>query len=165
MSEKNPVYQVNRPVQTLAEFAKLPCCLDEYHPDYQPPTAAEIRLFKVLTGWSQNDIAKIAGVSFNPKKGSSTVRKWTSEDTGEDQRNIESVRWRMMLLCAGVIDVDDQLALINRESDGYWFEFIQDNEVLAKVAAGNLAAAEGKAGLPRSRYDHARVSYKIEGEE
>lgn len=79
------------------------CALPYADPDYQRPTVDEIRDLIRITGWSQSDVARLVGVNFNPKKGSTTVRKWKAPDSSPDHRTIPYSAWRLMLIEAGVV--------------------------------------------------------------
>ncbi|MEE8058586.1 MAG: hypothetical protein V3T17_12225 [Pseudomonadales bacterium] len=105
MSQNSPAY--NAGGATPATFAALKnkaCALPYSSDKYEPPTPDEIDALIKLAGWSQNDAAKIVGVTYNPKKGSSTIRKWRAKNPKE-YREIPYAAWRLMLLHAGVVNV------------------------------------------------------------
>ncbi len=116
MSEKRATYQaVAAAPATLAAFKGRQCALPFSHPDYVPPTPVEVDALTKLMGWSQNDTAKLVGVTYNPKKGSSTIRKWRAATTSDDYREIPYSAWRLLLLYAGVVSVEEGVAAIGEE--------------------------------------------------
>ncbi|WP_053979744.1 hypothetical protein [Marinagarivorans algicola] len=88
---------------TLEALASRPCALAFTHEHYQPPTQDEVRALIALMGWSQNDVAKMVGVNYNPKKGSATVRRWKAKEGDTHARAIPYAAWRLMLIYAGVV--------------------------------------------------------------
>ncbi len=115
--ETVPIYDVggSLPV-SLEAFSNRPCALPFSHPAYAPPSPQEVDRLIKLAGWSQSGIAALVGVSFNPKKGSSTIRKWRARADSDDARAIPYSAWRLMLLYAGVVSIDDGLATIDKSS-------------------------------------------------
>ena len=90
----------------------IPCLLPYYADGYEPPTPDMVDALIRLAGWSQTETAKIVGVSFNPKKGSTTIRKWRSPVDSKEHRSIPYSAWRLMLLSAGLVSIgqlDDEL--------------------------------------------------------
>lgn len=113
MSEQRGTYNVGATAPaTLMAFKQRRCVLPYAHPDYQPPTPEEVDALVKLAGWSQNDAAKLTGVTYNPKKGSSTIRKWRANSHSTDYREIPYSAWRLFLLYAGVVSVADDLVAI-----------------------------------------------------
>lgn len=102
MSEKAAGYKVGDGL-SLDEFKELPCALVFSDPDYLPPTPGEIDQLIKAAGWSQNGTAKLVGVSFNPAKGSVTVRRWRAEKGSSNHREIPYSAWRLLLINAGVV--------------------------------------------------------------
>jgi hypothetical protein len=92
--------------QTLEAFRNRACTLPYSHPHYEPPSTEEVGQLIKLAGWSQNDCAKITGVSYNDKKGSSTVRRWKTSSPN-NHRDIPYSAWRLLLLHADIVTVDD----------------------------------------------------------
>ncbi len=90
-------------------FRNRPCALPFGSPSYVPPTPQEVDRLIQLVGWSQNGVARLVGVTFNPKKGSSTIRKWRASVGKDDHREIPYSAWRLMLLYAGVVSIADGL--------------------------------------------------------
>lgn len=102
-------YDTGNPLPlTLEAFSKRDCAR-EYDNGYLPPTPEEVAQLIRLAGWSQNDAAKIVGVKWDPKKGSSTIRKWKSDKAKQDHREIPYSAWRLMLLTAGVVSLPDRI--------------------------------------------------------
>jgi len=110
MSEQRGAYNVGASAPAaLVAFKSRRCALLYAHPDYEPPTPDEVDALIKLAGWSQNDTAKLVGVTYNPKKGSSTIRKWRAPKSSTDCRAIPYSAWRLLLLYAGVVSIDDDL--------------------------------------------------------
>lgn len=109
--ETAPIYDVggSLPV-SLEAFKNRPCALPFENPAYVPPTPQEVDRLIKLKGWSQSVTAKLVGVTYDPKKGSSTIRKWRTSVEKDDYREIPYSAWRLMLLYAGVVSVEDGLA-------------------------------------------------------
>lgn len=87
------------------DLACRPCCKVFDDPAYVPPTPEEVDGLIKLAGWSQSDVAKLVGVGFNPKKGSTTVRKWRSPVVSVEHRDIPYSAWRLLLLYAGIVEL------------------------------------------------------------
>jgi len=110
MSEEKATYHTGSVLPTsLDAFHQYPCALPYTDEGYQPPGPGEVAQLIKLTGWSQNDAAKIVGVTWNAKKGASTIRKWKTDMSKDNYRPIPYAAWRLMLLCAGVVTVDESL--------------------------------------------------------
>jgi len=95
---------------SLDAFRNRPCALPFGGPSYVPPTPQEVDRLIKLAGWSQSGVARLVGVTYNPKKGSSTIRKWRANTDKDDYREIPYSAWRLMLLYAGVVSIEDGLA-------------------------------------------------------
>lgn len=109
MNDKTQKYNTGNPLpMTLDAFSKRGCAKLYTDEDYEPPTPDEVAQLIKLAGWSQNDAAKKVGVKWDTKKGSSTIRKWKSDKSLKDHREIPYSAWRLMLLEAGVVSVDIQ---------------------------------------------------------
>jgi DNA-binding transcriptional regulator YiaG len=109
MSENNPIYNVTSEPNTIEGFANRPCANSFASGKYQPPSLIELRALRKFMGWSQNDVARICGVSFNPDKGSTTVRRWETASDKKDSREIPYSAWRLLLLHAGVVKLKDEI--------------------------------------------------------
>ncbi|QSB03819.1 hypothetical protein JWZ98_22815 (plasmid) [Methylomonas sp. EFPC1] len=109
--ETVPFYDVggSLPV-SLDVFRNRPCALPFGHAAYISPTPHEVDRLIKLAGWSQSAVARLVGVTYNPKKGSSTIRKWRADRDKDDYREIPYSAWRLMLLYAGVVSIEDGLA-------------------------------------------------------
>lgn len=94
---------------SLDGFKNRPCALPYGNTAYVPPTPQEVDRLIKLAGWSQTSAARLVGVTYNPKKGSSTIRKWRTNVDKDDHREIPYSAWRLMLLYAGVVSVEDGL--------------------------------------------------------
>jgi len=92
---------------SINAFKNRPCALPFGNDAYQAPTPHEVNRLITLAGWSQSQAARLVGVTYNPKKGSSTIRKWRTPTDKADSREIPYAAWRLMLLYAGVATVDD----------------------------------------------------------
>ena len=107
MNDNTTNYETGNPLpMTLDALSKRGCAKLYTDDDYEPPTPEEVAQLIKLAGWSQNDAAKIVGVKWDTKKGSSTIRKWKSDKAKADHRPIPYSAWRLMLLEAGVVMVD-----------------------------------------------------------
>jgi len=115
MNENAVIYKKPDTVpMTLNAFAGLPCSLPSTDERYQPPTPEQVGQLINLASWSQNDAAKLVGVSWDTRRGSSTIRKWKSEKGHKEHREIPYSAWRLLLLLAGVVNVPDSLAAIDK---------------------------------------------------
>ncbi|MCF2909975.1 helix-turn-helix domain-containing protein [Pseudoalteromonas sp. DL2-H2.2] len=106
MSEVKTVYLVNPEgvPETIEGFANLPSARRFDSGEYEPPTPEQIKALRQLLGYSQNDLAKLVGVTWNAKKGSTAVRKWETAEGKSEHRTISYAQWRGMLVTAGVVD-------------------------------------------------------------
>lgn len=117
MSEQSPLYDVGNVLpETLEAFRNRACALPYSNPSYTPPSYLEVKRLLELAGWSQNDTAKLVGVSWNPKKGYSTVRKWKAPSEKSDSRDIPYSAWRLLLLYANVVTLEDDLCSMASQS-------------------------------------------------
>ena len=114
MTEKIPPYEVDGGVVpgSLEALKNRPCVLPYSHENYRPPTPIEVKALVKLAGWSQNDAAKLVGVSYNPKKGSTTIRKWQAKVDSPEYREISYAAWRHLLACAGVVTIEEDVAAL-----------------------------------------------------
>ena len=106
MSQQRPVYSGHSNIpRTLEAFKNRPCALPLDDPDYRSPEPEELAALISIMGWSQNVVAKKTGVRWDPKKGSSTVRRWKTAKTDPEHRDIPNAAWRLLLLEAGVVSI------------------------------------------------------------
>jgi len=109
MSESQAPYGNNELPQTLDAFKNRNCARLYTDELYTPPEPEEVSQLIILCQWSQNDAAKLMGVKWDTKKGSSTIRKWKSDKAKKDYREIPYSAWRLMLIYAGVVGVETGL--------------------------------------------------------
>lgn len=102
MTERTQLYNDDAPLVTLSAFKGLPSSLKFITGEYIPPTPTQIKALRHIMGWSQTDVAKLVGVSFN-HKGSTAVRKWETATDKKEHNKISYSAWRGMLLAAGVV--------------------------------------------------------------
>lgn len=102
--ETSPGYKITG-AERFADLATKPCTKPFADPEYEPPTPEEVDGLIKIAGWSQNDVAKLVGVSFDPKKGSITIRRWRMPSTAREHREIPYSAWRLMLLHAGIVGI------------------------------------------------------------
>ncbi|MCU7845327.1 MAG: hypothetical protein KZQ93_15970 [Candidatus Thiodiazotropha sp. (ex Monitilora ramsayi)] len=109
MSENSLVYG-DRDIKprSLDAFKTRACTLPFGNPDYRPPDPEEVAALTELMGWSQSVTARLVGVNYDPKKGSTTVRKWKTSREKKEHREIPYAAWRLMLLYAGVVALEDK---------------------------------------------------------
>lgn len=103
MSETRASYKIGA-APSLDEFRDLACSLRYADPGYEPPTPEQVSGLIQAAGWSQNDVAKLVGVNYNPAKGSTTIRKWRAPAASPEHRDIPYSAWRLMLIYAGVVE-------------------------------------------------------------
>lgn len=106
MSEERAPYTVTgrAPMITAEDLQAQPSILEYSNPAYRAPTPGEVDALIKLAGWSQNDVAKLVGVNYNPMKGSTTVRKWRAPLESPEHREIPYSAWRLMLIAAGLVE-------------------------------------------------------------
>ena len=108
MSENHAGYRTeNKTIKTLDMLKTRACALPYANPNYKPPSPDEISALIELAGWSQVETAKLVGVTYNPKKGSTTVRKWKAPIESKEHRPINYASWRLLLLYAGVVTIEE----------------------------------------------------------
>lgn len=108
MSNEHQTYGGGGNPATLQAFKNRACSLPYYDPGFELPTPEEIKALLKLTGWSQKQTALITGVNWN-SKGSTSVRRWKAPRESDSHRQINYAAWRLMLLAAKVVSVDDSL--------------------------------------------------------
>ncbi len=93
---------------TIEAFKSRPCALPKTDPDYQHPTPEEVKSLRNLINLGQMGLAKFVGVCYQEKKGASTiVRRWEFPDDHPDSRTIDYAQWRLMLVAAGIVKMDE----------------------------------------------------------
>ena len=120
MSEERAIYRVGDHVlpETLEAFRNHPSALPYTAPGFRLPTPQELKQLRNIAGWSQTQIAKLVGAPFQPKKGSTTVRKWQTDANHREHREIPYAAWRLLLLYAGVVTVQDGLNVVDPQMGG-----------------------------------------------
>jgi hypothetical protein len=86
----------------MIDFSMRTCCLGASHPRYTAPTSEEVKVVLRFRGWSHADAAKLVGVAYNSKGGSTTVQKWCANENSSDYRRISYAAWRLLLAYAGI---------------------------------------------------------------
>lgn len=104
MSENKACYYGQGVALTIEAFKNRACGLGIEHPDFIQPTPEEVKSLRILLGFSQVDLAKLTGVSWN-QKGASSVRKWETIE-GNEKRSISPSAWQLMLIKAGLIVIE-----------------------------------------------------------
>jgi DNA-binding transcriptional regulator YiaG len=104
--ENNKYYSNTEPM-TIMAFKNRPCSLKKTDPNFKQPTAKEVKMLRNLIGFSQAALAKLLGVTYNPAKGSTTVRKWETDESEKEHRPINYAAWRLLLVASNVITGTD----------------------------------------------------------
>ena len=91
---------------TLDAYRNRGCSRPWSDPGYTHPSPEEVAQLIRLAGWSTNEAADIVGVKRDVKHGSATIRKWKSAHAGKTNREIPYSAWRLMLLHAGVVELE-----------------------------------------------------------
>lgn len=103
--ETSPIYNAGFPFPLSLDAFKRRDCARRFDDEaYRPPTATEVRALIKLAGWSQTDVAKLVGVTYDPAKGSQTVRRWQTDEANQQHRAIPYAAWRLLLMYAGVVN-------------------------------------------------------------
>lgn len=110
IKEKHVIYDVGDGdlPKTLFAFRNKACAQPYGSGNYESPTPSEIARFFELTGWTQADIARLAGLFYN-KTGCSAVRKW-KDTSPSNNRAIPYATWRHLLCCAGVVSCESDVS-------------------------------------------------------
>ena len=116
MSEPKKNYGPTGTATTVQAFRNRNCCLPFDAPGYTPPHPEEVDALIKLAGWSQTEVARLAGVKYDRKKGSPTVRRWKAKKEDSQHREIPYSAWRLLLILAGITDpAEDKRQIVTRE--------------------------------------------------
>ncbi|EHC04185.1 hypothetical protein Sbal625DRAFT_4145 [Shewanella baltica OS625] len=110
MSENKPTYEIDSEPSTVAAFKRQACSLAWHEAGFVPPTAAQIKQLRQIMGYSQAQLGVLLGKTIS-QKGCDKVHKWELPESSKNHKPIEYLAWRMMLQVAGVITVDDDIAV------------------------------------------------------
>jgi len=116
--ENRAIYDTgNSEINSLAAFKRLPCAKPYFHPDYRQPTADDVTTLLRLADLRPKKIAAITGIQWTQKKGSTLIRKWKTSKVNsagkpnKEHRQISHSSWRLLLLYAGVVEIEDDLCM------------------------------------------------------
>ena len=108
MSENIPTHSnSNRSPKSLDAFKNLPS--SNHFENWQAPEPEQVKALINLSGLNKRQWAKLLGVTYSEKHGSSTIRKWCMQREAKDFREVPYSTWRLMLIYSGVIDPDNDL--------------------------------------------------------
>jgi hypothetical protein len=93
-------------ITNLDQIKSLPSALPFCHPDYRHPTPSEVGALIRLVGLSQRKTALIVGVR-SDDSGSSTVRRWKTDISSKEYREIPYAAWRLLLEYSGAVTVKE----------------------------------------------------------
>lgn len=99
---------------TKEAFRNRFCCKYASDPNYLAPTPAEVKALIAYANWTLCDVARITGISFDIENGLTVVRGWVSESeqSKNDSSEISYPAWRLLLLYAGIVEINEEF-LIN----------------------------------------------------
>jgi len=99
-------------IETL-DYFKGKCSLLPFNdPQFKHPTRGEVSALIKLMNWSHKDLRNLLGVAFSERSNSSsTVTSWQQGEKSEASK-IKYDSWRLILLMAGLVTLDEQLASI-----------------------------------------------------
>lgn len=92
--------------EIISILRESPAILPFVNEKYRRPLAEEVALAVQLSELSQMEVAQMLGVSFT-SKGSSTVRRWQTQEGLPAHRPITYAAWRLLLLYVGIISAED----------------------------------------------------------
>jgi hypothetical protein len=98
---------INTKKAHIDSFRARNCIKPNNHELFKHPSALDIKELIDIAGWQHKEVASICGVTFDEKKGSSTVRKWCST-SDKESRSIPYTAWRLLLLKANLISLNDE---------------------------------------------------------
>jgi len=107
MSEQVSTYQTGNPeIKDLGALKNRACVKLCFEEGYQPPEPEEVKALFALSGINKKDWAALLGVTYNEKRGSTTLRKWAMRRESADYRQIPYSAWRLMLIYTNVVSAD-----------------------------------------------------------
>lgn len=115
--ENRIIYSTSEPLTILA-FQNRPCSLKRTDPNFVQPSPADVKNLRKLLGLSQVALAKFLGVTYNPTKGSTTVRKWETQEDKKEHRPINYAAWRLLLVAANVVSYEEVQNEVNTLTGG-----------------------------------------------
>jgi hypothetical protein len=116
MSEERGKYEASTEINSLEAFKNRACGKHHLEEGYEPPTPEEVKALKDLSGFNKKTWALLLGVTYNEKRGSTTLRKWTMNKEASDYRQISNSVWRLMLIYAGVVKPEQDILFVNNNS-------------------------------------------------
>lgn len=110
MSENTPAYGDDDVVPTTIEAFKNHSSSRPFNDAlFRLPNPAEIKALREIMGWNTRKTARLLGINYTVEKGSPTLRRWQTEVDKKEHRSIPYAAWRLMLICAGVISINEVL--------------------------------------------------------
>lgn len=116
MSEEIGKYEISGEINSLEAFKNRPCGRHYLDEGYKEPTPEEVKALMTLSGFKKKEWAMLLGVTYNKKRGSTTLLKWTKERGESDYRQISYSTWRLMLIYAGVVNPEQDIHFVNKKS-------------------------------------------------
>ena len=114
MSEQVAIYQTGNPeIKDLGAFKNRACVKQYFEEGYQAPEPEEVKALFTLSGINKKDWAALLGVTYNEKRGSTTLRKWAMRKEASDYRQVPYSTWRLMLIYSGVVDAKNDVLELN----------------------------------------------------
>lgn len=96
MTEKHIHYATSN--DTIVDDLRVCGCLNRFYEDFVQPTPEQIKALRIHLGLSQIALAEIVGATYKIGKGSTTVRKWETEEGKTEHRKIPYSAWRLLLV-------------------------------------------------------------------
>tara|TARA_R110001592_G_scaffold363387_1_gene686832 strand:+ start:18470 stop:18835 length:366 start_codon:yes stop_codon:yes gene_type:complete len=115
MSEGIGIYEGSQEINSLEAFNNRPCGKHYLDEGYKEPTPEEVKALLTLSGLNKKDWAMLLGVTYNDKRGSTTLRKWTMNKEASDYRQISYSVWRLMLIYSGVVKPEQDVVFVNNK--------------------------------------------------
>lgn len=114
---------INRPPEStpakIRAFKRRPCVRCSWEAGFISPTSQDVADLIHLAGWSQRQVAMLTGVTYDPKKGSATVRRWKAAEDAPQHREIPISAWRLLLLYSGITDPIEDLTRLSKPVHGF----------------------------------------------